>query len=343
MVSDFKEWINEKLPYFTLLSSQLASVVENMLKQNKIPYLSVESRTKSISSIEEKIKRKNYKNPKEQLTDISGIRVILYTEDDVQKACEIVKDIFQIDRTNSLDDIKRLSIDKIGYRSTHFVCDIGKMRSEMKEYNSFSGLKFEIQIRTILQHAWANLTHDRNYKFGGSLPQNIQRKINLYSGMLEVVDMGFSEIIHDIEKYKTSLSNKSASEYTDYSIDSINLVEYLNKLARENDYNLHNLKVEFDNQEVIDELSFFKIFNISELREIIPKNFFENLKKYKIETTYLGVVRDSLIIKDYFKVADIPNRTWTTYTRPEEYQRMRNFFLEYMTETDFDEMMNLLE
>lgn len=343
MASDFKEWINEKLPYFTLLSTQLASVVENMLKQNKISYLSIESRTKSINGIEEKIKRKNYKNPKEQLTDISGIRVILYTEDDVQKVCEIVKDIFQIDRTNSLDDIKRLSIDKIGYRSTHFVCDIGEIRSQMKEYNSFSGLKFEIQIRTILQHAWANLTHDRNYKFGGSLPQNIQRKINLYSGMLEVIDMGFSEVIHDIEKYKESLSNKDASEYTDYNIDSINLVEYLNKLASENSYKLYNLKQEFDNQELINELHYFGIFNISELENLIPKNIFENLKAHEIETTYIGIIRDALIIKNYSKLAEIPERTWTSHTPPDEYQRMKNFYLEYMTEPEFYEMMDLLQ
>ncbi len=343
MASDFKEWINEKLPYFTLLSTQLASVVENMLKQNKISYLSIESRTKSINGIEEKIKRKNYKNPKEQLTDISGIRVILYTEDDVQKVCKIVKDIFQIDRTNSLDDIKRLSIDKIGYRSTHFVCDIGEIRSEMEEYNSFSGLKFEIQIRTILQHAWASLTHDRNYKFGGSLPQNIQRKINLYSGMLEVVDMGFSEIIHDIEKYKISLSNKNASEYTDCNIDSINLVEYLNKLAHENNYKFEILKQEFDNQEVINELHFFGIYKISELEEIIPKNIFENLKKHEIDTTYIGVIRDALIIKDYCKLAGIYDHKWTAHIPDDEYKKTKNFYLEYMSEPEFHDMMNLLE
>ncbi|TGB76367.1 GTP pyrophosphokinase [Escherichia sp. E4694] len=321
MTTNFKEWINEKLPYFKLMSTQLASVIENILKQNDIAYFSVESRTKDITGIEEKIKRKNYKDPKKQLTDISGIRVTLYLEDDVIKVCNIIKELFQVDGENSSNDIQRLSTDKIGYRSTHFVCDVGEARSAMTEYNSFSGLKFEIQIRTILQHAWASLTHDRNYKFGSALPRNIQRKINLYSGMLEIVDMGFSEVVNDIDLYRSSLVNKEVSEYMDDTIDSINLVEYINRTALINNYQLNELIFEFNNEELINELHHFNIFNINELNDITPNDYFENLKKHEIENTYVGVVRDFLIIKDYEKLSEIPKREWTMYMEGEEYQK----------------------
>ncbi|HDZ1320210.1 TPA: GTP pyrophosphokinase, partial [Klebsiella pneumoniae] len=279
MSTDFEEWIAEKLPYFKLMSSQLASVIENVLKQNNIDYFSVESRTKDRNGITEKIKRKNYKDPKTQLTDISGIRIILYIEDDVMKVCNIIKDTFQVDSENSLDNMQRLSTDRIGYRSTHFVCDVGNVRSEMKEYSSFSGLKFEIQIRTILQHSWASLTHDRNYKVANSLPQDIQRKINLYSGMLEVVDIGFSEVINDINKYKDSLTEKDVTEYIDNTIDSINLVEFINKITSQHAYILHPVHLPFDNEELIKELHHYNIFNLNQLQEIIPSDFFDNLKK----------------------------------------------------------------
>lgn len=343
MATNYKKWIDEKPPYFKLMSTQLASVIENILKQNDIAYFSVESRTKDINGIEEKIKRKNYKKPIEQLTDISGIRVILYSEDDVLNVCNIIKEVFQVDSENSLDNMQRLSTDRIGYRSTHFVCDVGRMRADLKEYNSFSGLKFEIQIRTILQHAWASLTHDRNYKIGSSLPENIQRKINLYSAMLEVVDAGFSEVINDIDLYKNSLSNKDVSEYIDDTIDSINLVEYINKMALTNGYDLSILKVEFNNEDLIDELNHFNISNISELNNILPNNIFQNLKKHKIETTYAGVIRDILIIKDYQKLSKLPNREWTIYMDGDEYNKAKKFYMEYMTEEQFHEMMELLE
>lgn len=46
-----------------------------------------------------------------------------------------------------------MSVDQTGYRSVHFVCDIGSARAALPEFNGLSGLKFEIQIRTVLQHA----------------------------------------------------------------------------------------------------------------------------------------------------------------------------------------------
>lgn len=343
MSTDFEKWIAEKLPYFKLMSSQLASVIENVLNQNNIDYFSVDSRTKDINGIIEKIKRKNYKDPKNELTDISGIRIILYVEDDVMKVCDILKSIFQIDSENSLDNMQRLSTDRIGYRSTHFICDIGDVRSGMEEYRSFSGLKFEIQIRTILQHAWASLTHDRTYKIGGALPQKIQRKINLYSGMLEIVDTGFSDVINDINIYKESFSKKNINEYIDDTIDSINLIEYINKLALDNNYELNLVFTAFNNEELISELHHFNIFKLSQLEEIIPDNLFDNLKKHEIETTYIGVVRDFLIIKDYHKLSEMQNREWTIYMEGEEYHKAKKFYMEYMSEKEFNEMMSLLE
>ncbi|WP_052238116.1 GTP pyrophosphokinase [Pectobacterium brasiliense] len=343
MSIEFKEWVSEKLPYFRLMSTQLASVIENLLKQNNVTYFSIDSRTKDTNGIEEKIKRKNYKDPKVQLTDISGIRIILYIEDDVKKVCDIIKETFNVDSSNSLDNIQRLSTDRIGYRSTHFVCDIGKARTAMKEYSSFSELKFEIQIRTILQHAWASLTHDRNYKVGKSLPENIQRKINLYSGMLEIVDMGFSEVINDIESYKTLLLSKDMEEFIDDKIDSINLIEYINKMALKHDYHLSPIILPFDNEALINELQHFNIFNLSQLQEIVPDKFWDNIKKHGIETTYIGVVRNFLIIKNYHKLAEIPDKNWTISMDDEEYEKAKRFYTEYMDESNFYEMMEILE
>ncbi|GKW19603.1 hypothetical protein PEC302107_13320 [Pectobacterium araliae] len=343
MSTDFKEWISIKLPYFRLMSIQLSSVIENLLKQNDITYFSVDFRTKDINEIEEKVKRKNYKDPQNQLTDISGIRVILYVEDDVKKVCSIINETFNVDNFNSLDNIQRLSTDRIGYRSTHFVCDIGDARAVMNEYSSFSGLKFEIQIRTILQHAWASLTHDRNYKVENSLPEVIQRKINLYSAMLEVVDVGFSEVINDINLYKKSLSDKNIEDFIDDKINSINLVEYINKMALKHNYHPNEVNLPFDNETLINELNKFNIFNLNQLQEIVPDKFWENIKKHDIETTYIGLVRDFLIIKDYHKLASIYDKNWTIFIDDnDEYNKAKNFYMEYMSESEFYEMMSIL-
>uniref|UniRef100_UPI00396B139D GTP pyrophosphokinase n=2 Tax=Klebsiella/Raoultella group TaxID=2890311 RepID=UPI00396B139D len=172
----------------------------------------VSYRTKTKEGIIEKVDRKNYKNPWKQLTDVSGVRVILYLESDIVRVSEILNSTFNIDNENSMSNESRLSSDKVGYRSVHYVCDIGEKRNVLKEYEYVSGMKCEIQVRTMLQHAWAELTHDRNYKLGANLPLEIKRKINLFSGILEIADQGFSEIVNSIEEYKESLSKEDLEQ-----------------------------------------------------------------------------------------------------------------------------------
>src|SRR5262249_14104459 len=154
----------------------------------------VSCRVKSIESAIEKIARKEYTNPVKQITDLSGIRVITYLEEQVSAVSAVVKELFEVDAKNSLDRTEILGEDRVGYRSTHFVCKLGKKRLQLPEYQALGDLKFEIQIRTVLQHAWAELAHDRSFKFGAALPAIIQRKLNLYSGLLEIADSAFDEI-----------------------------------------------------------------------------------------------------------------------------------------------------
>ena len=179
---DQKSFLIEVLPKHERLTNAVRSLIENMLKERNIEYLSVTGRVKGLNSAMEKIQRKDYSNAEEQLTDLSGIRIITYLEQQVIQISSVIRDLFEIDEANSLDRSEVLGHDRIGYRSTHFVCLLGKNRHELPEYESLGPLKFEIQVRTVLQHAWAELAHDRSFKFGTALPGKIQRKLNLYSG-----------------------------------------------------------------------------------------------------------------------------------------------------------------
>lgn len=306
------DWINEHLPKFELLGKHVAFIIENLFQSNAIEYLSVSYRTKSKSSIQEKITRKNYSSPLEQMTDISGVRVILFFESDIEKACDIIKSIFNVDIANSTNNAERLSIDKIGYRSVHYVCDIGNDRRELAEYSYISGLKCEIQIRTMLQHAWAELTHDRNYKFEGHLPLDIKRKINLYSGMLELVDNGFAEIISEIDSYQEALRRQPVDAFLEQPVSSVSLKEFFEKVCIEYDIpaiQLHRLK-KSSMSELLDEIDFMGIKNLKELKELIPKNYAEVLKEFNQRATIYGFVRDLLLIMDYEKLRAKPGLDW---------------------------------
>ena len=85
------------------------------------------------------------------------------------------------------------------------ICKLGKSRERLSEYMGLTNLPFEIQIRTVLQHAWAELAHDRSYKFSGKLRDDLQRRVNLCSAILEMMDREFVSIVKEVDEYETQL------------------------------------------------------------------------------------------------------------------------------------------
>ncbi|RYC43269.1 GTP pyrophosphokinase [Pectobacterium zantedeschiae] len=341
------DWLLEYLPKYELLGKYIVFILENQLQSKNIDYLSVTYRTKTKEGVYEKINRKKYKDPINQMTDVSGIRVILYFESDIEKVSSIIEELFTIDIKNSVNNENRLSSNKIGYRSIHYVCDIGDKRKNLVEYEFISGLKCEIQVRTMLQHAWAELTHDRNYKLSGKLPLSIERKINLYSGMLEIADIGFSEIINAVSDYKKELSSKNITISTSESIDSLSLIEFARQIKDEIGLNFLEINPEFDPfmDELLSEISFMEISTFTELRSLIPDNYVEVCKEYNIQTNQFGFIRDILLIKDFRKLHNCPSVNWFVADSDDsdDFDKTVSFYSNFMAYDEARELVNLFD
>jgi ppGpp synthetase/RelA/SpoT-type nucleotidyltranferase len=277
--TDYRKWLVEILPKHERLAVAVRPLLENMLKKKNIEYLSVGSRVKNLDGALEKIGRKQYSDPSEQLTDLSGIRVITYLEQQVEAISKVVRDLFDVDELNSLDRAEILGGDKVGYRSTHFVCSVGKKRESLPEYESLGNLRFEIQVRTVLQHAWAELAHDRSFKFGATLPIKIQRKLNLYAGMLEIVDSSFDEISKEIDRYKQFLDSRTITEIEKVEVDSISLNKFVSYLTSRNKIRLVD---EICPTFLIREIKEAGISTIGDLKKIASPSF---VKAYKSRST----------------------------------------------------------
>uniref|UniRef100_UPI00015F288D GTP pyrophosphokinase n=1 Tax=Vibrio sp. AND4 TaxID=314289 RepID=UPI00015F288D len=234
--------------------------------------------------------------------------VILYFESDVNRVSELISNSFGVDVENSLDKSKVLLKDQIGYRSVHFVCTLGNDRAMLPEYSKLTNLKFEVQVRTVLQHAWAELAHDSNYKFSGSLPPEIERKLYLYAGMLEVADKGFDELSSQIDSYKQAIDEQSKLGDFSATIDSISLKEYFDCWADDNDIALEN------NQKntscLIHELNAFGVQTVEDLIDIIPNGYVEAYKEVGEISNIFGIVRDWMLISDWQKFLNNVSFNW---------------------------------
>src|SRR5205085_6657438 len=85
------------------------------------------------------------------------------------------------------------------------------------------GLKVEIQTRSILQHAWAEIEHDIGYKRASGLPSAFQRRFSRLAGLLEMADQEFVSINSELRKYRLTLWGEIKASPGSVSIDSLSL------------------------------------------------------------------------------------------------------------------------
>lgn len=272
---------------------KLRFIIIELLKNHGIKYHQITDRVKDRVRLKEKIirKRKKYKHLKD-ITDISGIRIITYYEDEVDQISEIIQNEFLIDKENSVDK-REIEADKFGYRSLHFVISLSKDRLKLSEYSKFRWLKAEIQIRSILQHSWAEIEHDIGYKGEISIPKFAQRSFFRIAALLETADLEFVNLKKILTKYEKTVPN-SIDEAPDHVlIDKASLSSYIKRNPVVNDLDIkmaEYLKVplEFDDgtiEKLLELLQELEISTIKELDEIVTNNSEKLLDIFKEQST----------------------------------------------------------
>jgi putative GTP pyrophosphokinase len=105
----------------------------------------------------------------------------------------------------------------------------------LKKYTKFRGLYFEIQVKTILDHAWSEIDHDRNYRRTKDFPQetDIPRRFRLTAGALEIVDNEFQRLATEIAQYQNTTSKNLRKRNMNIKISAYILRKYLTKRFRD--------------------------------------------------------------------------------------------------------------
>ncbi|MBN2202425.1 hypothetical protein JW777_10755 [bacterium] len=183
-----------------------AEVLREILEaacRDRAPLAIVQSRAKTVSSFAEKIVRKPTADPIHDFTDLCGARVITNTRNEVKRLCRFIRDHFRIDEENSQDTFERLKTSEFGYLSVHYIVQIDRPSVlGVRIPKEIGGRKAEIQVRTLLQHAWANMSHDLIYKNRFDVPQRWTRNLARTSALLEQADSVFDDVLRELEAYR---------------------------------------------------------------------------------------------------------------------------------------------
>lgn len=217
-----------RLQYQTF-TSKMHRLLEELIVSRGVDIVTMESRAKTIESFQGKIERddKDYADPLKEITDLSGVRIITYYNKDVDAICELITAEFEVDEANSIDKRKIIEEDRFGYLSSHLVVALNSNRSTLAEWSHFSTFKCEIQVRSVLQHAWAAIDHKLRYKTEESIPVYLKRKLYRLSALLELADDEF-ESIREISGRKVAEIKKDvAVAKLDIAIDHDSLQSYI--------------------------------------------------------------------------------------------------------------------
>ena len=198
-------------PLFAEIAERVHKRLKEVFDEAGLLTAALEYRVKTEPSLAGKLELKGAKyKDLFDLTDIVGVRVVTFYLDDVDKVASIVERLFDIDWENSVDKRKAHEIDSFGYLSLHYICSLPE-QDRPDEWPEASRVRFEIQMRTVLQHAWANMNHDTGYKSGVEVPKRYLRSLSRLAGILELVDEQFSQIRTEITDYRRNIQALVAS------------------------------------------------------------------------------------------------------------------------------------
>lgn len=268
------EEYDAKLKLYKTFTDKVRQLLEELIESEKISYNAITCRVKDKESFIKKIELKQGKyNTLKDITDIAGIRIITFYSDDVDKVANLIEKEFEVDKDNTIDKRKAMDPDRFGYCSVHYIVGISVNRLKLREYKMYKELKCEIQIRTVLQHAWAEIEHDIGYKSAITVPQDIRRNFSRLAGLLEIADKEFWEIREYLNKYMKDVSTKIHDDKLDNKeLDSIILAEFI-----KTDKNIQRLNNEIEKiaqkSITIDDSEFYYYRDITKLQWLGIRTF----------------------------------------------------------------------
>ena len=278
-VSSALAWYKEKKELYARFAEMVLNKIEMALEERNIIIAYSSAREKSMESLQEKCQRTvydkskeryvyKYNDPRNQITDFAGVRIVTYLNSDISIIRNVVEAIFNIDIENSVDKATLMNENEVGYLSVHYIVSLKELPYEERAY---AELKCEVQIRTLLQDAWAQIFHDRYYKNNVDLIEmtpDLKRTTNLIVGSLELLDDQINDLARKYDAFSTlPISNERLQKLLDSNIDEETLLMYCRLKFKGGVTRYYNAKL------TLSKIEMFKLVYIRDINNILQEDF----------------------------------------------------------------------
>jgi ppGpp synthetase/RelA/SpoT-type nucleotidyltranferase len=201
--------------------------VEDALAGQSLNIHLIEARAKDPDSVAEKVERQKYGRPSQRFDDLIGVRIITLFDHSVSDVAKRLRPRFNVDNNRSSDKTANLTLRQVGYRSHHLV--VRTRNPGLAPVGDILRATFiEIQIRSVISHAWAEIEHSLRYKIGEGIPPELARRFDALAGTLELVDREFSAIEDSTVKLVASKAERySLGHDLDDTVSTVQLLALL--------------------------------------------------------------------------------------------------------------------
>ena len=198
-------------------TDEFVDLITGTIDDAGINYLSVTGRTKTIGSFAAKARgvlaADGGADPLRGVTDQVGVRVITYVQRDIDAVAGLLAEQFTVLDDRDLGE-ETAAAGRFGYASRHLLVGLDAGREEQPAYVALGVRRAQVQIRTVLQHAWAEFEHDIRYK--GDVPDehapDLDRRFTLAAGLLELADREFATIRDRLQEGMTGYAPAPADD-----------------------------------------------------------------------------------------------------------------------------------
>ncbi|MCF6179721.1 MAG: (p)ppGpp synthetase, partial [Geopsychrobacter sp.] len=198
----FRSYYDENRTLFEMAKNANVSIIASLFKQSDIGEVTkIEGRVKEKDECIKKFHRKyqskleSDEQPyriKDYISDLIGIRIVCLYEDQIEMVSQVLQRHFKIIEVTDKISAVEGTEDFFGYKGLHMDLTLSDELLALPKYQPYAQLRFEVQIRSLIQDAWSVLDHKIKYK--KSIPNDLRRRINVLSALFELADREFREI-----------------------------------------------------------------------------------------------------------------------------------------------------
>ncbi|MFZ2996317.1 MULTISPECIES: RelA/SpoT domain-containing protein [Sphingobium] len=153
---------------YLALVDAVQNILRHALAQHEMVAHGLTGRAKEFASLRKKLgdREIGLDQPMDEIKDLAGCRVVFLTNSQVDafNNTRALHENFEVLSVNVHHPVPGTDTETKLFDSTNYLVRLKPERLALTEYRQFEGLSAEIQIQTLLNHAWAEMGHDTIYK-----------------------------------------------------------------------------------------------------------------------------------------------------------------------------------